>query len=192
MLARHHQNAAGQHAARCAGRFITWCVWMYASRLRLSFVGARDPLHVVAPLDGRRSVRPRFGLRLRRESGGARAAPPDNPPRLLWSVQRSPCTLSVGAGGCSVVDRAGASWFKVHRPGAPPVQSGRLRLLRLALVRVLAFARARVRACSRSRVLAFARARVRAVRVRARASGRGAFSPAATRAALRCRSRSCP
>ena len=39
---------------------------------------------------------------------------------LFWSVRFSPCTLSVGAGGFSVGGDAGASWFKVHRPGAPP------------------------------------------------------------------------
>jgi hypothetical protein len=70
-----------------------------------------------------------FALRLRRESGGARAAPPDNPPRFLWSVRRSPCTLSVGGEHFCVGREAGASWFKVHRPGAPPAHVVRRRCL---------------------------------------------------------------
>jgi hypothetical protein len=105
-------------------------------------------LHVVASGDRRRSMRPHCGLRLRRDQETIRPWFPGPSGPVFRSVHRSPCTLSVGGERCSVVDRAGASWFKVHRRGAPPAWCRR----RLCVVVLFAARCALCRRASRRRV----------------------------------------
>jgi hypothetical protein len=71
---------------------------------------------------------------------------------FVWSVQHAPCTSSVGAVERSFGGYADASWFEVHRQGAP---RGPSRCASLVCARLRALPRVRPRrSCPRLSVLA--------------------------------------
>jgi hypothetical protein len=130
MLVRRFTSSLHIVASR---RRFTSSLHVVASRRRFT-----SSLHVAASRDGRRSVRPRFGLRLRRDSGAALRGGPRDPLALLLDI----------SGGCAAFYGATPAPWPLAGAGAAPA---------VALLRgVGPGARRFVRARPRSKVVACA------------------------------------